>query len=340
MPPRQPVYVERAETIAKIRNELRKLKDTDGWLVLHGMAGFGKTILAAEAVRDARLLREVFHPGGVHWLTVGQLTNARGELDKANLLTKIQNLIVRLDKGGHRPPNLEAATDYLQKVISEQHPYSLLILDDVWSPEVAEVFSVRCRTMVTTRNALVASSVQSPNIYSVSVSDGFSDEEGKILLAQWVKRTVSELPGEAETIIKYCRGSPMAIALIGAILRKNPKVARWKAITQKLMESYSHISALHVTPRVNEWNYQHPTLNASIQLSEESLSDGLLELFQSLVVFDYDTLVPSPALETIWGQDIFEVEDNMAGVRVCVCVCVCWCMQVHTCASSACLSAC
>lgn len=29
---------------------------------MHGMAGFGKTVLAAEAVRDATLLREVF-PG-------------------------------------------------------------------------------------------------------------------------------------------------------------------------------------------------------------------------------------------------------------------------------------
>ena len=32
------------------------------WVVVHGMAGFGKTVLAAEAVRDATLLRQVF-PG-------------------------------------------------------------------------------------------------------------------------------------------------------------------------------------------------------------------------------------------------------------------------------------
>jgi len=65
VPPRYAIYVERKEMTEKIRTELYKLKDTDGWVVVHGMPGFGKTVLAAEAVRDAQLLREVF-PGGVN----------------------------------------------------------------------------------------------------------------------------------------------------------------------------------------------------------------------------------------------------------------------------------
>ena len=32
------------------------------WVIVHGLAGFGKTVLAAEAVRDATILKEVF-PG-------------------------------------------------------------------------------------------------------------------------------------------------------------------------------------------------------------------------------------------------------------------------------------
>ena len=58
------------------------------------------------------------------------------------------------------------------QVISEQHPQSLLILDDVWSPDVAEAFAVRCRTMATSRNAAVANGVMTPNVFPVSVSDG------------------------------------------------------------------------------------------------------------------------------------------------------------------------
>ena len=60
---------------------------------------------------------------------------------------------------------------YVQ-VISEQHPKSLLILDDVWSFDVAQAFAVRCCTMVTSRNAAVANGILTPQIYNVSVSEG------------------------------------------------------------------------------------------------------------------------------------------------------------------------
>lgn len=57
-------------------------------------------------------------------------------------------------------------------MISKQHPNSLLILDDVWSAEVAAAFSVRCRVMVTSRNAAVAERVTAAEFYNVSVSQG------------------------------------------------------------------------------------------------------------------------------------------------------------------------
>lgn len=61
---------------------------------------------------------------------------------------------------------------FLFQVISDQHPNSLLILDDVWSSDVAQAFAVRCRTMVTSRNTAVASGIPSPQVHSVSVSNG------------------------------------------------------------------------------------------------------------------------------------------------------------------------
>ena len=55
--------------------------------------------------------------------------------------------------------------------MTEQHPQSLLILDDVWEPETAQVFAVRCRTLVTSRNSDVASGIQTNNIYKVTVME-------------------------------------------------------------------------------------------------------------------------------------------------------------------------
>ncbi len=55
--------------------------------------------------------------------------------------------------------------------MSEQHPRSLLVLDDLWELEAAQAFSVRCRTLVTTRNIDIAENVATNNIYKVSVTE-------------------------------------------------------------------------------------------------------------------------------------------------------------------------
>ena len=137
--------------------------------------------------------------GGVYWLSVGRMTNSEGDIDNDALLEKIQNFILRLDKDKYRPVNLESATDYLQvekgysltlqlslslfflffllllllfqTVMAEQYPQSLLILDDVWEPETAQVFSIRCRTMITSRNADVANGIQTNNVFKVSIME-------------------------------------------------------------------------------------------------------------------------------------------------------------------------
>ena len=138
--------------------------------------------MAIDAVSDADLLRNVF-AGGVFWLSVGKMSNSTGEIKSAMLLEKVQNFIARMDKNHYRPPNLESATDYLQEVMMEQYPQSLLILDDVWEAETADVFAVRCRTLATTRNAEVANGINTPDVYPVPVTE--VGHEG-FLLGRWL----------------------------------------------------------------------------------------------------------------------------------------------------------
>ena len=127
-------------------------------------------MLAIDAVSDADLLKDVF-PGGVFWLNVGKMSSGSEEISSTALLEKVQNFIARMDVNRSRPPNLESATDYLQEVMMEQYPQSLLILDDVWEVETSEVFAVRCRTLVTTCNAEVASGINTPDVYPVPVME-------------------------------------------------------------------------------------------------------------------------------------------------------------------------
>ena len=60
----------------------------------------------------------------------------------------------------------------------------------------------------------------------------------------------------------------MAIALIGAILKRNDSEQKWTSIAEKLKSSYYH---LHAAVRLQDWNYHHPSLNASIELRLEHL---------------------------------------------------------------------
>ena len=53
----------------------------------------------------------------------------------------------------------------------------------------------------------------------------------------------------------------MAIALIGAMLRKNSTERKWKAIADKMEHKH-----LVLSTGISNWGYGHPTLNASIEL--------------------------------------------------------------------------
>ncbi len=88
----------------------------------------GKTVLAADSVRQASLLREVF-PGGVFWLSIGKMRDGSDEINMDALLEKVQNFIVRMDKNQYRPPNLESATDYLQVHKHNNNIVSIVIME-------------------------------------------------------------------------------------------------------------------------------------------------------------------------------------------------------------------
>ena len=62
----------------------------------------------------------------------------------------------------------------------------------------------------------------------------------------------------------------MAISLIGANLRKSSSEAKWKAIADKLKTKHYHLYAGHSA--IRNWTYQHPTLNASVELRQVAKS--------------------------------------------------------------------
>ena len=153
VPKRPVVHAKRPEELEKLRNALATLEKSDGWVLLHGMAGSGKTILAADVLEDKELLNTCF-PGGVFWVSLGIL-------DAARLLMKMQNLCAWLDSEQiyPAPRNVDEARDRLRILFAHEHPRSLLVLDDLWTKDDARYFDVRVRTFATSRNDFVTDNI-------------------------------------------------------------------------------------------------------------------------------------------------------------------------------------
>uniref|UniRef100_UPI00358F2474 apoptotic protease-activating factor 1 isoform X2 n=1 Tax=Myxine glutinosa TaxID=7769 RepID=UPI00358F2474 len=297
VPPRPVVFVSRHEAEKGLRSQLRRLQNKPGWVVLHGMAGCGKSVLAAEAIRDGPLLGDCF-PGGVCWLHVGD-THGPG------LLMKLQSLCSRLDKAGSSgfppPQNTLEAKDKLRHLLLKMYPRSLLVLDDVWSTHVIEVFDVQGRIMVTTRDSRVADYAHG-NIYKTEVENEMKEHQCLQILSGWIHLPTCELPVEAQLIIKETKGSPLAVSLIGAQLKDFPN--RWQYYLKQLQQrKFQRIK--------RRSSYGYEALDEAIAISVRRLSDDDQKYYKYLAVFKKETDILSSVLSMLWDEDIEDVEDIM-----------------------------
>ncbi|XP_066561731.1 apoptotic protease-activating factor 1 isoform X1 [Amia ocellicauda] len=295
VPQRPGVFVSRPELINRIREKLYKLQKGAGWVTVFGMAGFGKSVLAAEALRDETLLKECF-PGGVQWLSVGQL-------DKAGLLVKIQSLCFRLDQdseSSHRPPNsIEEARDRLRFLMLRKYPRSLLILDDIWDSVVLKAFDIQCRVLLTTRDRSLSDSVTGQK-HEVSVGNGLEEDKALEVLALFVNKKVTALPEEARRIVHECKGSPLVVSLIGALLREFP--GRWDYYLRQLQnKQFKRIR--------KSSSYDYEALDQAMSVSIDVLKEDLKEYYKDLTVLEKDVKVPAKVLSVLWDLEPEDVED-------------------------------
>ncbi|XP_036154144.1 apoptotic protease-activating factor 1 isoform X5 [Myotis myotis] len=295
VPQRPVVFVTRKKLVNAIQQKLFKLNGEPGWVTVYGMAGCGKTVLAAEAVRDHDLLESCF-PGGVHWVSVGKQ-------DKSGLLMKLQNLCTRLDQdesfSQRLPLNIEEAKDRLRILMLRKHPRSLLILDDVWDPWVLKAFDNQCQILLTTRDKSVTDSVMGPK-YVVSVESGLGKEKGLEILSLFVNMKKADLPEEAHSIIKECKGSPLVVSLIGALLRDFPK--RWEYYLRQLQnKQFKRIR--------KSSSYDYEALDEAMSISVDMLREDIKSYYTDLSIFQKDVKVPTKVLCVLWDMETEEVED-------------------------------
>uniref|UniRef100_A0A667Z0S8 Apoptotic protease-activating factor 1 n=1 Tax=Myripristis murdjan TaxID=586833 RepID=A0A667Z0S8_9TELE len=298
VPQRPVVFVSRPKLVNQVREKLYRLQKEPGWVTVFGMAGSGKSVLAAEAVRDHALIEECF-PGGVHWLSIGQL-------DKPDLLVKIQSLCFRLEQSQdpqsvHRPPSsLDEAKERMRFLMLRRYPRCLLILDDIWDNTVLKTFDIQCRILVTTRDRSLTDSVSGTHTTFFPLESGLDEDKALEILALYVNSKPQKLPDDARSIVRECKGSPLVVSLIGALLREFP--SRWSYYLRQLQQKqFKRIR--------KSSSYDYDALDQAMAASIQVLAENHRELYKDLTVLEKDVKVPAKVLSVLWDLEPEEVED-------------------------------
>jgi WD40 repeat protein len=249
-----------------------------GPLGVYGLGGIGKTVLAAAVARSSAI-KERF-PDGVLWLTVGQEPE----------LTRLQAQVAREFGDDEVFTSAGQGHRRLRELLAERA--MLLVLDDVWDVEHAsklDMVGERGRLLMTTRNREVLTALGASE-YRLDV---LPMDQACALLARWAGCEIAALPEEAEHVARLCGCLPLALAMIGAMVRED---ADWRdvreAVEQADIEEIAH--------RVQDYPYED--VLRAMEVSVHALASELRERYLDLAVFGEDESIPASALAVLWGM--------------------------------------
>jgi len=255
-------------------------------VVIEGLPGVGKSALAGAVVRSLDV-RALF-PDGIWWLTVGQSAD----------VADVQRRLLR--SMGVHDERWQDADDRSRALVHRFfRRQALLVLDDVWSPEILEAFDVLSplgRLLVTTRRAqdVVWSGVHPYRL------EGLAGAAALKVLADNAGVAVDQLPAPAEGIVDLAEGIPLALAAAGAQVRFG---AGWQQVASSMQKA---AAVFGPSPRSG-------ALGAVLS-SIRALEGTTGSCYRALAVFADDVDIPIALLERYWTALGLDIEAR--GVQV------------------------
>jgi hypothetical protein len=302
VPELPPHYLPRAPDLAGLKQKLLAgganvgITGQSPAVGVQGMGGIGKTVLAAALAHDSET-RQVFSDG-IYWLTIGQ---------KPSLLD-LQNQLLRQLTGSKETLTTEQeAKDALREAL--QGRPALVVVDDAWTLDAADAFPVTAppsHLIITTRNNEMLLGAEQHRL------DVLLPDDALKMLAEWIgEKTLDKLPPEAAEVAKECGYLPLALAMIGAMIRSKPSSGSvlpslaWKDALTRLGRA-----DLEAIKRAFP-GYPYPDLLRAIEVSVEALESADRERYLDLAVFPEDQLIPEEALRVLWNLDELDTRDCM-----------------------------
>ena len=292
-PPLPVNFVERPETLSALRDAL--ITDGNGRHIaltaLEGMGGIGKTVLAKALCHD-EVVQHAF-PDGVIWITVGKEA-------AVDVVTHLREVGKALNDDLTRYDNEWGATNQYRSTI--RNKAALIVIDDVWATSDVEPFlaeSPRSRLVFTTRDANIAAAVGARE----HIAKLLSVEQSREVLARWSAIETAKLPRLADDLIRECGRLPLALSMVGAMLRGKP-AAMWERVHDLLRKADLGKIAMAFA------DYPYPSLLAAIQVSIDELDATTRGRYLALAVLLED-MSASPAIQQcLWKVDKYEAAET------------------------------
>jgi hypothetical protein len=282
-PPRVANYVERSEALRALRNSIftEDHRQPIALTALAGMGGIGKTVLAKALTEDEVVLRAF--PDGIVWITAGKER-------KRDFIEEMREVAKALgdDLSGY-DTTLACENQYRTTIANKA---ALIVVDDVSSKADIEALlaeSPRSRFLFTTRDASIGRFV-SAHEHRVDLLDVAQSRE---LLASWANVPIGELPSAGDELITECGRLPLALSVVGAMLR-GADAEFWRDTLDLLRKA--DLSAIQ-----EQLPPGQDSFFKAVEVSFQSLKPEMQQRYKALAVLLEDMAAPLPILETLWN---------------------------------------
>ena len=300
-PPLPRCHVSRPEHLEAVKALLLS-ENTPNTLIIsaiYGMGGLGKSVLAAELVREEEVL-EAF-PDGVLWVTLGQ---------EPDLLPMVSQWIRELKDVDYKPTTLTAASKHLGSLLADKQ--ALLVVDDVWQPDHVKPFEISgsgCRLLVTSRSTILKGALRHD-------LDVMSPPQALKLLTSYLREPLSDDGLRlAENFAQEVGYLPLALELGAALIEDG---LTWEELLADFKEEVARLETLALDEDGtlgDESVRKERSLLASFYLTLKQLSPEQLQQFAWLGIIPEDVSITSEMVTTLWSVTVRQGGAILRGLK-------------------------